>query len=71
MIERILLVGANARFVTFMVLVLITALTLPGIQYLKIDTGLGSLISDADPDRQAYLRVSEEFGSDNRTLVYH
>ena len=70
MIERILLVGANARFVTFMVLVLITALTLPGIQYLKIDTGLGSLISDADPDRQAYLRVSEEFGSDNRTLVY-
>ncbi len=41
-----------------------------GLYALRVDTGLDSLISDADPDRQAYLRVSREFGSDNRTLVY-
>jgi predicted RND superfamily exporter protein len=70
LIERLLMLGATSRLVTFMVLLLVTALTLPGLTKLRIDTGLASLISDSDPDRQAYLRVSEEFGSDNRTLVY-
>ena len=70
LIERVLLVGLNHRLVTFLLLVLVTALTADGLTKLRIDTGLESLISDADPDRQAYLRVSEEFGSDNRTLIY-
>jgi uncharacterized protein len=70
MIERLVMIGANSRLVTFMFLLLLTALAVPGLQYLRIDTGLASLISDSDPDRQAYLRVSEEFGSDNRTIVY-
>ncbi len=70
MIERILLIGANYRLVTFLVLMLITAFTAPGLLQVKVDTSFNSLISDSDPDRQAYLRVAEEFGSDNRTLVY-
>ncbi|MFT5448770.1 MAG: putative RND superfamily exporter protein/CRP-like cAMP-binding protein [Gammaproteobacteria bacterium] len=70
MIQRLTMFGLNYRLVTFTVLVLITALTAQGLPFLRIDTGLESLISDANPDRQAYLRVSEEFGSDNRTLVY-
>ncbi len=70
MIDRVLLIGANHRLVAFLALVLVTVLTAPGITQLSVDTGLDSLIADSDPDRQAYLRVSEEFGSDNRTLVY-
>jgi uncharacterized protein len=69
-IERILLVGANHRLLTFLMLALVTTVMAPGLLLLKVDTGLSSLISDADLDRQAYLRVSEEFGSDNRTIVY-
>ena len=70
MIERLLLVGLNHRLVTFLVLLLVTVLSARGLTELEVDTGLGSLVADYDPDRQAYLRVTEEFGSDNRTLVY-
>ncbi len=70
MIERILLTGANHRVLTFLALALITILSTPGLVLLKVDTGLTSLISDADLDKQAYLRIAEEFGSDNRTIVY-
>ncbi len=70
MIERALMAGLNHRLLTVLLLALITALTAEGLPKLQVDTGLDSLISDADPDRQAYLRVAEEFGSDNRTLVY-
>ncbi|MFT5175250.1 MAG: putative RND superfamily exporter protein [Gammaproteobacteria bacterium] len=70
MLERLTMFGINHRLVTFAMLVLITALTAQGLPLLQVDTGLESLISDANPDRQAYLRVAEEFGSDNRTLVY-
>ncbi|MEM7407453.1 MAG: efflux RND transporter permease subunit [Pseudomonadota bacterium] len=70
MIERLLLVGANYRVVAFLVLVLVTALTSQGLTRLEIDTGFSSMIPDSNPDRQAYLRVSEEFGSDNRTIIY-
>ncbi len=70
MIERVLLLGLNHRLVVFALLALVTALAADGLQRLRVDTGLHSLISDADPDRQAYLRVAEEFGSDNRTLIY-
>ena len=70
MIERLLLAGANHRLVAFLILVLITTLTAPGLTHLQLDTSFDSLIADTDPDRQAYQRVAEEFGSDNRTLVY-
>ena len=70
MLERLTMFGINHRLVTFAMLVLITALTARGLPLLQVDTGLESLISDSNSDRQAYLRVAEEFGSDNRTLVY-
>ena len=68
--ERILMFGANYRLVTFLLLAIVTAFCAQGLQKLSIDTGFESLIPDSNPDRQAYLRVSEEFGSDNRTLIY-
>ena len=70
MIERLLLVGLNHRLVTLMMLVVISVLSAQGLPKLRIDTGLESLVSDSDPDRQAYLQATEEFGSDNRTLIY-
>ena len=70
MIQSLLLFGTNHRLLSFLMLMLMTVLLAPGLTQLRIDTGLNSLISDADPDRQAYLRVTEEFGSDNRTIVY-
>ncbi|RKZ37307.1 MAG: hypothetical protein DRQ37_02165 [Gammaproteobacteria bacterium] len=70
MIDRLLMVGVNYRWLTLAFLVLATLVTGQGLKDLRIDTGLSTLISDADPDRQAYRRVAEEFGSDNRTLVY-
>jgi hypothetical protein len=70
LIERVLLTGLNHRLITFLLLVLVSGLAAQGLLKLRIDTGLDSLISDADPDRQAYLRVADEFGSDNRTLIY-
>ena len=68
--ERILLFGANFRVITLLLLVTISALCANGLPKLVIDTGFASLIPDSNPDRQAYLRVSQEFGSDNHTLIY-
>lgn len=70
MIERVLLVGLNHRLVTLLTVALISVLCAQGLPKLRIETGLESLVSEADPDRQAYLRAAEEFGSDNRTLIY-
>lgn len=68
--ERILLFGANFRVLTLLLLLAISTLCANGLPKLVIDTGFDSLIPDSNPDRQAYLRVSEEFGSDNHTLIY-
>lgn len=41
-----------------------------GVTRLRLDTGFERLIPHDDADRQAWLRVTREFGSDNRTFVY-
>ncbi|MGQ0652022.1 MAG: MMPL family transporter [Betaproteobacteria bacterium] len=41
-----------------------------GLARLSLDTGFERLIPHDDADRQAWLRVTREFGSDNRTFVY-
>ena len=63
MIERVLLVGLNHRLVTLLTVMLISVLCAEGLPKLRIETGLEGLISDSDPDRQAYLRAAEEFVS--------
>ncbi len=70
MIDRLFSIGGEYRLISFLFLLLVSALAAQGLPHLKVDTGFSSLIPDSNPDRQAYLRVSEEFGSDNRTLVY-
>ncbi|MDX8409387.1 MAG: efflux RND transporter permease subunit [Mariprofundales bacterium] len=58
------------RTVTMMLIVLISILSAIGLPNLELDSGFSSLISDSDPNKPAYDRVINEFGTDSRTLVY-
>jgi predicted RND superfamily exporter protein len=53
-----------------LLLFLVTVISLSGLQRLEIDTGFQSLIPEYDKGKQVYKRVSSEFGSDNKNLVY-
>lgn len=70
MFPRALMVGMNHRLATLLFLLSVTLFLGSGLQRLRIDTGLDSLISATDPNRQVLARVAREFGSDNRTFVY-
>jgi hypothetical protein len=67
---RILLIGVRFPLTTLVFLALVSALAATGLPRLSVDTGFAGLIADTDPDRLAYQRMAEVFGSDNRTLVY-
>jgi predicted RND superfamily exporter protein len=49
---------------------LITLLSILALPKLMIDTGFQSLIPEYDKNKQVYQRVSQEFGSDKKNLVY-
>ena len=55
---------------TLLLLALITLLCVLGLPKLTIDTGFQSLIPEYDKNKQVYQRVSHEFGSDKKNLVY-
>lgn len=70
MIESLFTFGLRQRR---LVAVLVFALTLPlgwGMTYLQIDTSFNSLIPADEPDRLAYQRAMDQFGSDNKTIIY-
>ena len=70
MFSRLLMLGVNHRLATFIFLVLVTCVAGLGLPNLRVDTGFSSLIPESDPDLPIYDRISREFGSDNRTIVY-
>ena len=70
MLQKLLLVGVERRFAAVLCLLVITALAAFGVPKVRIDTGFDRLISEKHADRQTYLRVTREFGSDNRTFIY-
>ncbi|MBW1707613.1 MAG: hypothetical protein JRJ86_21020, partial [Deltaproteobacteria bacterium] len=70
MFSRLLMPGVNHRLATLIFLVLVTCVAGLGLPNLRVDTGFNSLIPDSDPDLPVYDRISREFGSDNRTIVY-
>ena len=51
-------------------LLLVTLLAGAGLQRLKVDTGIDSLIPADDPSRIVYQKVMGEFGTDNKTIIY-
>lgn len=68
--ERIFHLGVRHRGTALLLLVLVSVVLAPGIPRLRIDTGFSSLIPERDPQRLVYEQVAEQFGSDNRTLIY-
>jgi len=70
MFYRLLMVGLNHRLVAFLLLLLVTSVAAMGLSRIIVDTGFDSMISHTDPKIPVYDRVAEEFGSDNRTIVY-
>ncbi len=70
MFTRFLMLGANHRLLTLLFLVLITCIAGLGLPRLKMDTDVYSLIPQSHPDKKAYDQIVQEFGSDNRSIVY-
>jgi predicted RND superfamily exporter protein len=68
--RRFLRIGADHPISSVVVMVAISAMACLGVLQLKIDTGADQLMAKDAPDRQAYLHVVREFGSDNRTFIY-
>ncbi len=55
---------------TLLFLGLVTVVSLLALPKLVIDTGFQSLIPEYDRTKQVYQRISQEFGSDKKNLVY-
>ncbi len=70
MIESLFLLGIRQRNVVGIFVVLVTILLGLGIPRLETDTSFNSLIPADEPDRLAYQKVMDEFGSDNKTIMY-
>ena len=70
MIESLFLLGIRQRNVVGIFVVLATILLGLGIPRLETDTSFNSLIPADEPDRLAYQKVMDEFGSDNKTVMY-
>jgi predicted RND superfamily exporter protein len=70
LLQRFFHLGITHRPACVLVLLACSLAALLGVPRLTVDTGFSRLIPDGDADRQAYLRVTREFGSDNRTFIY-
>ncbi len=70
MFIRCLMVGEHHRLATFLFLLAVTLISGMVLTQLRIDTGFNSLIPASHPDKRLYEQVVQEFGTDNRAIVY-
>src|SRR6185436_2539029 len=70
LLQRLFRMGVDNAFAAALLLIAASVAAGFGIARLEVDTGFSRLVPHDDADRQAYLRVTREFGSDNRTFVY-
>ncbi len=70
MLQALYLFGSCYRQLVWLSIIALTLLLGSGIPNIPIDTGLDSLIASSDPDRLAYQRVLEEFGTDENVYVF-
>lgn len=68
--RRFLRMGADYPVASLIFILAASVVAGFGLLQLKIDTGSGQLVAKNAPDRQAYLHVAREFGSDSRSFVY-
>jgi len=69
-VNSFFMLGLKHRWLVLFCLLLLSLLFAGGLPRLHIDTGINSMIADGDPNRLMYEAVTEEFGSDNQTLVF-
>ncbi len=70
LLQRFFRLGALRPLPCLVFLFAVSLLAAVGLPRLTLDTGFERLVPRNDAERQAYLRVSREFGSDHRTFVY-
>ncbi len=70
MLRKLLLAGVERPYALVLCLLALTVLAALGVPKVRIDTGFDRLILEKSADRQTYQRLTREFGSDNRTIVY-
>jgi len=69
-VNRFFMLGLKHRWRVLFSLLALSLLFAGGLPRLHIDTGINSMIADSDPNRLMYEAVTEEFGSDNQTLIF-
>ncbi len=70
LLQRLFRIGADRPMPSLAFIVGASLLAAMGLSRLTVDSGFDRLVAKDDADRQAYLRVSREFGSDHRSFVY-
>ena len=70
MILKMYMLGYRHRLLVSLFLAVVTVFSIIGMQRLKIDTGIDSLIPADDPSRLVYQKIMGEFGTDNKTIIY-
>lgn len=70
MISALMLLGIRHRTIVLLAVVIVTVMTGAGLGRLEVDTSFNSLIPSDEPERLVYQRVMDEFGSDNKTIIY-
>ncbi len=70
-IEKIMTFGARKPFISFLLVFLITLISVLGLLDLRLDTSYDSMLDKKDPNIPIYNQVIKEFGSDNLVLIYY
>ena len=68
-LRRFLRIGIDYPLASLVFLLLVSLLAASGISRVTIDTGPDRLLPREGHERQAYLHVAREFGSDNRSFI--
>ncbi len=68
-LRRFLRTGIDYPLASLVFLLLVSLLAASGISRVTIDTGPDRMLPREGPERQAYLQVAREFGSDNRSFI--
>ncbi|MBS0336768.1 MAG: MMPL family transporter [Proteobacteria bacterium] len=70
LLQRFFRFGADRPAPSLMFLVAMSLAAAFGVARVTVDSGFDRLVPKDDAERQAYLRVAREFGSDHRSFVY-
>ncbi|MEZ7972579.1 MAG: MMPL family transporter [Pseudomonadales bacterium] len=70
MIEALFTLGLRQQRLITIIVIAITIPMFWGVTRLEIDTSFNSLIPADEPEKLAYQRAMDQFGSDNKTIIY-